>query len=53
VVVGRDPYDWVLARARFFLSDTFPSINWANLGILKNIKKMIFFMIWLFDKTII
>jgi len=23
VVVVRDPYDWVLARARFFLSDTF------------------------------
>ncbi len=23
VVIVRDPYDWVLARARFFLSDTF------------------------------
>lgn len=23
VVMARDPYDWVLARARFFLSDTF------------------------------
>ncbi len=23
IVVVRDPYDWVLARARFFLSDTF------------------------------
>lgn len=32
VVVVRDPYDWVLARARFFLSDTFQ----GSLEHLKN-----------------
>lgn len=30
IVVVRDPYDWVLARARFFLSDTFQG-NMENL----------------------
>lgn len=32
ILLVRDPYDWVLARARFFLSDNFQ----ANLGHLKN-----------------
>lgn len=32
VLLVRDPYDWVLARARFFLSDNFQ----ANLEHLKN-----------------
>lgn len=32
VLLVRDPYDWVLARARFFLSDTFQ----AGLDHLKN-----------------
>ncbi|MCO7227236.1 sulfotransferase domain-containing protein [Pleionea sp. CnH1-48] len=32
IVVVRDPYDWVLARARFFLSDTFQ----GSLEHLKN-----------------
>ena len=31
LLMVRDPYDWVLARARFFLSDTFQ-------GSLDNIK---------------
>ncbi len=32
IIVVRDPYDWVLARARFFLSDTFQ-------GSLEHLKK--------------
>lgn len=32
IVVVRDPYDWVLARARFFISDTFQ----GSLDHLKN-----------------
>lgn len=32
ILLVRDPYDWVLARARFFLSDNFH----GNLGHLKN-----------------
>ncbi|CAN5193519.1 hypothetical protein BH11PSE2_BH11PSE2_16690 [soil metagenome] len=31
VVLIRDPYDWVLARARFFLSDEFQQANLAHL----------------------
>ena len=34
-VLVRDPYTWVLARARFFLSDTFQQIaDFDSLGVL-------------------
>jgi len=46
VVQVRDPYDWVLARARFFLSDTFQgsleSLKGGNVSIDEVINMMIF-----------
>jgi len=46
VVQVRDPYDWVLARARFFLSDTFQGslehLKGGNVSIEEVINMMIF-----------
>lgn len=46
LVLVRDPYDWVLARARFFLSDTYQGsldiIKGGNLSIEKILNMMIF-----------
>lgn len=46
VVQIRDPYDWVLARARFFLSDTFQGalehLKGGNVSIDEVINMMIF-----------
>ena len=46
VVQVRDPYDWVLARARFFLSDTFQGslehLKGGNVSIDEVINMMIF-----------
>lgn len=46
IVQVRDPYDWVLARARFFLSDTFQGslehLKGGNVSIEEVINMMIF-----------
>jgi hypothetical protein len=46
IVQIRDPYDWVLARARFFLSDTFQGslehLKGGNVAIEEVINMMIF-----------
>ena len=46
LVLVRDPYDWVLARARFFLSDTYQGsldiIKGGNLSIENILNMMIF-----------
>ena len=46
LVLVRDPYDWVLARARFFMSDTYQgsldSIKGGNLPIADVLNLMIF-----------
>lgn len=46
IVQVRDPYDWVLARARFFLSDTFQGslehLKGGNVSIDEVINMMIF-----------
>jgi hypothetical protein len=46
VVQIRDPYDWVLARARFFLSDTFQGslehLKGGNVGVEEVLNMMIF-----------
>lgn len=46
IVQVRDPYDWVLARARFFLSDTFQGslehLKGGNVAIDEVINMMIF-----------
>ena len=46
VLLFRDPYDWVLARARFFLSDEFQGnvehIKGGNLGVHDLLSLMIF-----------
>ena len=45
-VLVRDPYDWVLARARFFLSDTFQGrmdhLKHGNVSIEEMLNMMIF-----------
>ncbi|MEE4162418.1 MAG: hypothetical protein V2I25_07890 [Woeseiaceae bacterium] len=46
IVQVRDPYDWVLARARFFLSDTFQGslehLKGGNVSVEEVINMMIF-----------
>jgi hypothetical protein len=46
IVLVRDPYDWVLARARFFLSDTFQGslehLRGGNVAIDEVLNMMIF-----------
>ena len=46
LVLVRDPYDWVLARARFFLSDTYQGsldiIKGGNLSVEEVLNMMIF-----------
>jgi hypothetical protein len=46
LVLVRDPYDWVLARARFFLSDTYQGsldiIKGGNLAIEEVLNMMVF-----------
>jgi hypothetical protein len=46
VLVVRDPYDWVLARARFFLSDTFQGslehLKEGNVSVEQVLSMMIF-----------
>ena len=46
VVLVRDPYDWVLARARFFLSDTFDGsldhLKGGNVSLEEALNMMIF-----------
>jgi hypothetical protein len=46
IVQVRDPYDWVLARARFFLSDTFQGslehLKGANVAVDEVLNMMIF-----------
>lgn len=46
VLVVRDPYDWVLARARFFLSDTFQGslehLKDGNVSVEQVLSMMIF-----------
>lgn len=46
IVLVRDPYDWVLARARFFLSDTFQGslehLKGGNVSIDEVLNMMIF-----------
>ena len=46
VVLVRDPYDWVLARARFFLSDTFEGslehLKGGNVSVEEALNMMIF-----------
>jgi len=46
IVQVRDPYDWVLARARFFLSDTFQGslehLKGGNAGVEEVLNMMIF-----------
>ena len=45
-VLVRDPYDWVLARARFFLSDTFEGsmdhLKGGNVSVEEVLNMMIF-----------
>lgn len=46
IVVVRDPYDWVLARARFFMSDTFQGalehLKQSNVSVEQILNMMIF-----------
>jgi hypothetical protein len=46
LVIVRDPYDWVLARARFFLSDTFQGsvdhLKGGNVSLAQLLNMMIF-----------
>lgn len=46
IVLVRDPYDWVLARARFFLSDTFDGsldhLKGGNVSVEEALNMMIF-----------
>lgn len=46
IVLVRDPYDWVLARARFFLSDTFQGslehLKGGNVSVDEVLNMMIF-----------
>ena len=46
IVLVRDPYDWVLARARFFLSDTFDGsldhLKGGNVSVEEVLNMMIF-----------
>ncbi|MBU1619529.1 MAG: hypothetical protein KJ556_09705 [Gammaproteobacteria bacterium] len=46
IVVVRDPYDWVLARARFFLSDTFQGSMEHLKGGKVSIEEMLNMMIF-------